>query len=993
MSHLLSVRARRSRPLAHPLAWPLYGIALSLAFTACGRPPTPIVAPSVPEASSAGEQPAPWSEERAPQLTSLSLATPSVSLSDLGWTSAASGYGPIEHNKSNGEKSAGDGHTISLNGKTYASGYGVHSNSNMVFPLPTGAATFAATVGVDDEVGKRGSVVFRVFADGQKLYDSGVMRGGDPSKNLSVDVTGKKQLQLAVLDAGDNLDYDHADWAGATLTNAQGGTQTGDQPSAANDKLFPADALVNVVTQYGAIPNDGKDDTAALQKAINENAGKQRVLYLPSGTYNISNTLTWKNSAGAYAASLSLQGQNQDKTILKLADGAFGGAQKAVLFTASNSADSEGQGNNAFDNHIFDLTVDTGRNNPGAVGIDYVANNCAAIRNVTIRSGDGQGRAGLGLLRTWPGPLLVKHVRVEGFNYGVQVQHDAYTQTFEDLTLKGQRVAGMLNAENVLTIRKLTSVNSVPAILNTNPNGAGVVTLLDANLTGGAANVSAIDNMGSLYARGVTTGGYASAVKNVGVVVPGANLPEYTSDPRVDTSALKSDFRLDVQETPEFHDNNLANWVNVKAMRTNWTQERDDSDVIQAAIDSGKSTLYFPSGVYRIGKTIHIRGNVRRLVGFGAIFDIATGSQAFGNSGNPQPVLRVENGAPDTVAVEGFTFADWNNAPSAGLTWVEHAAPRALVLRDLDQMANGNSFYRNASGAGKLFVENVASILPWHFDSPQDVWARQMNPENHNATVTNTLITKNGGKLWLLGLKTEDPRTVLAARGGEVELLGGLLYPVSPVPQSMPAFSGDTTKFKLSYTTLQYNNPEYQVHVKDGGRNLMRGVMPVKNHHAEVALYLGQYAAPAGIKAESVGGNGLKAEYFDNAFFTGDFTNLKTTRIDPTVSFDWGFGKPGGTALTSADTFSVRWTGQLQAPASGTYTFSVQKDPNAKLTLWVGGQKMDGGNGKITLSAGQKYDIRAEYAHMNYASLMKLAWSLDGSLPQIIPSSQLFPAR
>ncbi|MBW4457253.1 MAG: hypothetical protein KME55_33855, partial [Nostoc indistinguendum CM1-VF10] len=31
-------------------------------------------------------------------------------------------------------------------------------------------------------------------------------------------------------------------------------------------------------------------------------------------------------------------------------------------------------------------------------------------------------------------------------------------------------------------------------------------------------------------------------------------------------------------------------------------------------------------------------------------------------------------------------------------------------------------------------------------------------------------------------------------------------------------------------------------------------------------------------------GDGLKAEYYDNI----NFTNLKQTRIDPTVNFNWG---------------------------------------------------------------------------------------------------------
>lgn len=52
--------------------------------------------------------------------------------------------------------------------------------------------------------------------------------------------------------------------------------------------LVVADSKTYDVTQYGATPNDGKDDTAPIHKAINEanNAGGGTV-YFPQGTYDI----------------------------------------------------------------------------------------------------------------------------------------------------------------------------------------------------------------------------------------------------------------------------------------------------------------------------------------------------------------------------------------------------------------------------------------------------------------------------------------------------------------------------------------------------------------------------------------------------------------------------------------------------------------------------------------------------------------------------------
>ncbi|TDE86182.1 NPCBM/NEW2 domain-containing protein [Deinococcus sp. S9] len=143
----------------------------------------------------------------------LSIDPGDNTLSFEPWISATSGFGPIERDRSNGEKQGGDGHPLTLGGQTFARGFGVHADSDMTFSLAGRCQAFSALVGVDDEVGERGSVVFQVFADGTKVYDSGVQRGSDGPQALNVDVTGKDELRLVVTDAGDGLFYDHADWA------------------------------------------------------------------------------------------------------------------------------------------------------------------------------------------------------------------------------------------------------------------------------------------------------------------------------------------------------------------------------------------------------------------------------------------------------------------------------------------------------------------------------------------------------------------------------------------------------------------------------------------------------------------------------------------------------------------------------------------------------------------------------------------------------------
>jgi alpha-galactosidase len=110
-----------------------------------------------------------------------------------------------------------DGHPLFLDGKRFEHGLGTHANSILRIALGGKAERFTATVGVDDEVGKQGSVVFKVTGDGKTLWESGVLHGGDPAKAVSVALDGVQKLVLSVGDGEDGINFDHADWADAKI--------------------------------------------------------------------------------------------------------------------------------------------------------------------------------------------------------------------------------------------------------------------------------------------------------------------------------------------------------------------------------------------------------------------------------------------------------------------------------------------------------------------------------------------------------------------------------------------------------------------------------------------------------------------------------------------------------------------------------------------------------------------------------------------------------
>jgi len=162
-----------------------------------------------------------WFGNNASVLLSSGTAPPppppgTQYLSDLTWTQATNGWGPVERDLSNGELAAGDGRTLTLNGTTYSKGLGVHAASDVRFALSS-CSRFKASVGVDDEVGANGSVTFEVYAGATKIYDSGTMTGTSVTKTIDVDISGASELRLLVTGAGDGIDYDHADWAEARI--------------------------------------------------------------------------------------------------------------------------------------------------------------------------------------------------------------------------------------------------------------------------------------------------------------------------------------------------------------------------------------------------------------------------------------------------------------------------------------------------------------------------------------------------------------------------------------------------------------------------------------------------------------------------------------------------------------------------------------------------------------------------------------------------------
>lgn len=577
---------------------------------------------------------------------------------------------------------------------------------------------------------------------------------------------------------------------------------------------YPKSPFVVDVTQppYGAKGDGVTDDTEALQRALNENVGQHRLIFLPRGTYLISRTLTWPkrwNGRDNWGFTY-LRGESKDQTILRLRDQTFTQEtnRQALMWCGGfGSADW-------FHNYVEHLTFDVGAGNPGAIGLQFYSNNSGAVRNCRFVASNGSGVVGLDLAhRDMNGPFLVRNCEVIGFRRGVSTGHSVNSQTFEHLSLRGQTEFGFDNAGQTISIRGLVSDNAVPAVRT-----YGTLTLLDGKLTGraGASNLPAIINYngGRILVRDLVCTGYRRALGDVatpdfaaafrlsGPDKPGSlgpEISEYSSHPVTRPfSVAGNSLRLPIRETPEAIQDPASTWANVDDFGADPTAQRDSSAAIQKALDSGAATIFLP-GSYRLHSPVIVRGKVHRLVGLG-------GALNYGR--DQKPDFRLQDGDAPIVHFEHFSHI------GGGL---EVDTSRTLVLRSVSDCSL--SFTARAEG-GEVFAEDfVTHDLSLR---KQRLWARQLNIENEGTHLTN-----DSSDVWVLGYKTERGGSVLLARGGgRSEILGGFSY-TTTAGKLAPMFVNEASSVFAFFTEVCYNGDPFAVLIREtqGGetRELKRG--------------------------------------------------------------------------------------------------------------------------------------------------------------------------
>ncbi len=135
----------------------------------------------------------------------------------------------------------------------------------------------------------------------------------------------------------------------------------------------------------------------------------------------------------------------------------------------------------------------------------------------------------------------------------------------------------------------------------------------------------------------------------------------------------------------------------------------------------------------------------------------------------------------------------------------------------------------------------------------------------------------------------------------------------------------------------------------------------------------------------------FNVEYFRDADFRERVHSSITPRIDFDLSADWGTGSVDPQRGMPADGFSIRWTGKVIPPRTGTYVFYVDSDEAARLR--VGGRlvvdkkslRREEICGSVDLQSGASCDLAVEYVDTVGDTSIHVSWSGPGFEKTLLP--------
>ncbi|MFJ5621919.1 NPCBM/NEW2 domain-containing protein [Peribacillus loiseleuriae] len=388
---------------------------------------------------------------------------------DTEWKAAQTAWKNVNKDKA----SSGSAIKLLVNGETkeFAKGIGTHANSEIVYDLERKNYDYFETlVGVDRNIveNSKSSVIFKVLADGQEIYNSGVMNYQTEAKLVRLPVQGIKELKLIASDSGNGNESDHADFADAKFYISNGVPELTIPKSVATKVGNPID----INEQFSALDAEDGDLTSQVKVTgkdqVNfDRAGKYEITYTVVDSdgneltkkriisvvnmedYNYLSDFEWKSTQNSYTAPVKDLSISNNTLRLTGEDGSEKAYQKGIGAHSNSTI-------------IYDLTDKDTDYFTSFVGVDRQMH--GSIASVTFQvfvDGENQFDSGLMLSRD---PQKFVEVNISGAKELKLVVTDGGNGNGSDHATWGDAKLYFANADRVFRQNLATAIEEAKAI-------------------------------------------------------------------------------------------------------------------------------------------------------------------------------------------------------------------------------------------------------------------------------------------------------------------------------------------------------------------------------------------------------------------------------------------------------------------------------------------------------------------------------------------------